>query len=189
MNNLIHAPPRSILSILFFCPFSLFPPLLLSLFVPLFLCDFFLHLFSSLLVIALYTLCLFLSPSPSLFLSLSYAHMWRCDYDDGRERTGAVWFLRPVWLHRSEENVRREPCCTEGKDYHPCSEPSGELFFTYRFTPVLGSADGPSLRPIGQPIGADSWYLGYISATHQSPLVTGSTTLESSCQPQILPLC
>lgn len=162
-----------------FLPFS-------PLFAPLFLCDFFLHLFSSLLVIALYTLCLFLSPSPSLFLSLSYAHMWRCDYGDGRERTGAVRFLRPVWLHRS---ARREPCCTEGKDYHPCSEPSGELFFTYRFTPVYGPANGPSLRPIGQPIGVDSWYLGYISATHQSPLVTGSTTLESSCQPQILLLC
>lgn len=30
------------------------------------------------------------------------------------------------------------------KGYHPCSEPSGELFFTYRFTSVHGPANGPS---------------------------------------------
>lgn len=131
-----------------------------------------------------YTLSLSLS-SPSLVLSLSYAHMWRCDYGDGRERTGAVRFSDLF----DSKCPRRTVLCTEGKDYHLCSEPSGELFFTYRFTPVNGPASGPSLRPIVQPIGVDSWYLGYVSATHQSPLVTGSTTLESSRRPQILPLC
>lgn len=86
------------------------------------------------------TLSLSLSLPLSLSVSLICAHV-TCDYGDGRERTGAVRFLRPVWLHRG---AWREPCCTEGKDYHPCSEPSGELFFTYRFTSVHGPANGPS---------------------------------------------
>lgn len=76
-------------------------------------------------------------------LSFCLSHMRTCDGATTAmdEKGLELRFLRPVWLHRG---AWREPCCTEGKDYHPCSEPSGELFFTYRFTSVHGPANGPS---------------------------------------------
>lgn len=87
------------------------------------------------------------------------------------------------YIEASEEN-----CCTEGKGLLSVVSHLGRCSSPIGLRLCMGPPTGP-VRPIDQPIGVDSWYLGYISATHQSPLVTGSTTLESSCQPQILPLC
>jgi len=163
---------------------------------PLFPRNFFLHLFSS-LIAARDRLCI-LSISFSLFLSLPplllsflYVHVWRCDYDDGRERTGVVRSLRPVWLHRSAWG---EPYRTEGTIFLCIVRAIWGAVLIHRFTPVPGPANGSSPGPIGRPIGVHRFPVPRLSKCH--PSVPTCNRLHHSWkipttgprQPQIPPL-
>lgn len=174
--------------ILFLSPFSL----LLFYFPRCFLAIFSFTSFPSwslFVVVFVYSRSFFLSLSlPPLLLSFLYVHVWRCDYDDGRERTGAVRSLRPVW------SAWGEPCRTEGTIFLRIVRAIWGAVLTHRFTPVPGPTNGSSPGPIGRPISVRRFPVPRQSKCHPSVPTCNrlhhswkiSTT--SPHQPQIPPL-